>query len=133
MLKFISTTLLSLTLATTVHADEAWDTPIGEIIYQSEEYGAAIFSFTNFDGFPAELVIPGLAGNYDQRGVHPVYYIGEGEFECDAALSRPGGQASLNWGRGYISFDERSFPTSFTLLLGTCFDAPTDAIRAEAR
>ena len=49
-------------------------------------------------------------------------------------MNRPGftGDADVRI-LGYGKDEERSFPTSFTLLLGTCFDAPTDAIRAEAR
>ncbi len=114
-------------------ADEVWDTPYGEVVYLADEFGSAVLSFTNIDGTAAELVIPGLAGNFDDRGVHEAYWVGSGALECEAALARPGGFASLDWGRAVISFDDPAFPTSFTLTLGDCFYPLAYSIRAEAR
>lgn len=115
-------------------ADEVWTTDMGEVVYEDEQNGAAIFSFTNVDAYPATLVIPGLAGNYSQRGVHQAYWIGTGAGYCDAFLGMPGGrEASSNWGRAVVSFDGPAFPTSFTMTLGDCFGPLTYALRAEAR
>ena len=114
-------------------ADEVWNSDMGEIVYLADENGAAILSFTNVDAYPAELVIPGLAGNYDSRGVHEGYWIGTGSGWCDSFMARPGGEASTNWGRALVSFDLPSFPTSFTLTLGDCFGPYSQVIRAEAR
>lgn len=113
-------------------ADEAWDSDMGLIVYEAEENGAALFSFVNVDAYPATLVIPGLAGNYNNRGVHDAYWVGTGAGECPAFLAAPGYEATTNWGRALISFDRPAFPTSFTLTLGDCFGPLTYAIRAEA-
>ncbi|MCT4559219.1 MAG: hypothetical protein N4A61_14310 [Pelagimonas sp.] len=117
--------------ATMAQADESWMSDMGRLIYQSEENGAAIFSFTNVDAYPAELIIPGLAGNYDNRGVHEAYWIGQGAGTCPAFMARPGGQSTTNWGRALISFDRPAFPTGFTLTLGDCFGPMSYAIRAD--
>ena len=113
-------------------ADEAWDSDMGLIVYEAEENGAALFSFVNVDAYPATLVIPGLAGNYNNRGVHDAYWVGTGAGKCPAFLAAPGYEATNNWGRALISFDRPAFPTSFTLTLGDCFGPLTYAIRAEA-
>lgn len=119
-------------VAAPLAADEAWDSDMGLIVYEAEENGAAIFSFVNVDAYPATLVIPGLAGNYNNRGVHDAYWVGTGAGECPAFLAAPGYEATANWGRALISFDRPAFPTSFTLTLGDCFGPLTYAIRAEA-
>lgn len=127
-------TLAALLLATPAVADEVWTSDMGQIVYQTEENGAAHFSFTNVDAYPATLVIPGLAGNYSDRGVHDAYWIGEGAGYCDAFLTIPGSDLpSTNWGRAVVSFDQPSFPTGFTMTLGDCFGPLTYAIRANTQ
>ena len=123
-----------LLLATPALADEAWVSDMGDIIYEAEEAGAAIFSFANVDAYPATLVIPGLAGNYANRSVHEAFWIGTGAGFCPAFLSLPGDDVgSTNWGRALISFDEPGFPTGFTLTLGGCFGPLDTVIRANLR
>ena len=68
---------LAVIAATPALADEVWDTEMGPIVYQAEENGAAILTFTNVDAYPATLVIPGWRGNYDNRSVHEGFWIGE--------------------------------------------------------
>lgn len=118
-------------LAAPVAADETWNSDMGRIVYETEENGAAIFSFMNVDAYPAIVVIPGLAGNYSNRSVHNAYWVGQGAGYCPAFLAAPGGEPSSNWGQAVISFDGPAFPTSFTLTLGDCFGPLTYAIRAE--
>jgi hypothetical protein len=123
---------ISLALAATpAMADETWNSDMGLIVYEAEENGAAIFSFVNVDAYPATLVIPELAGNYSNRGVHDAYWVGSGSGFCPAFLAAPGDEPTTNWGRALISFDGPAFPTSFTLTLGDCFGPLTYAIRAE--
>ena len=112
-------------------ADETWDSDMGLIIYEAEENGAAIFSFVNVDAYPATLVIPGLAGNYSNRGVHEAFWLGSGAGNCPAFLAWPGYEATSNWGQALISLDGPAFPTSFTVTLGECFGPLSYAIRAE--
>jgi len=123
--------LLSL-LASPAVADEVWRSDMGEIIYDREANGAAIFTFTNVDGARAELVIPGLAGNYSARGTHQAFWLGEGAGVCDAFMALPDGGMTAQWGQALISFDSPGFPTSFTLALGWCFDPLSTSLRAEA-
>ena len=78
-------------------ADEVWDTDMGPIVYQAEEAGTAIFTFTNVDAYPATLIIPGLAGNYGNRSTHEAMWIGQGSGECETFMTPP--QAASGGGR----------------------------------
>ncbi|MGI3183942.1 hypothetical protein [Nioella aestuarii] len=133
MFKAIAPACIALALAAPAFADEVWSSPTGPIIYQEDAFGSAILSFTNVDGSAAELVIPGLAGNFTDRGVHHGYFIGQGPLECDAALARPGGLASLDWGRAVVSFDRPNFPTGFTVTMSDCDYPLSYSIRAEVQ
>lgn len=112
-------------------ADEVWRSDTGDIVYLADRNGAAILTFTNVDASAATLIVPGLAGNFDRRGTHPGFWIGEGAGNC-AAILRHGDLESRQWGRAIIVFDRPGFPTSFTMILGACFDAPDLPVRAEA-
>ncbi|MEP2717651.1 hypothetical protein [Pseudophaeobacter sp.] len=116
-----------------VMADEVWDSDMGPIIYQAEEGGAAIFSFTNVDAYPATLIIPGLAGNYDNRSSHDAFWIGQGSGDCDAFMSRHNVQESSQWGHAKVIFDKPSFPTSMTVVLGFCLEQPNVVLRGKIR
>lgn len=122
---------LAALLPLTAAADEVWTSDMGKIIYDSEVGDAAIFTFTNVDAYPATLVIPGLAGNYSDRGVHEAYWVGEGAGDCAGFRAAPNGTGSAQWGRALVAFDKPAFPTSFTLLLGFCLDPYVTSIRAE--
>ncbi|WP_299931829.1 hypothetical protein [uncultured Pelagimonas sp.] len=125
-------TILALSLiATTATADEVWTSTTGDVIYEDEKAGAAIFSFITETGTRAELVIPGLAGNYDNRGVHGALWIGTGPDQCAVSMMRPEGQPSMDWGTAVISFDRPAFPTGFTLTIGDCIGPLTRSMRAE--
>jgi len=125
-------TILAL-LTTPTLADEVWDTDMGPIVYEAEEGGTAIFSFTNVDAYPAKLIIPGLAGNYSNRGTHDAYWIGQGAGECAAFMSRTGVSESSQWGRAQLVFDKPAYPTSVTVVLGFCEEEPTIVLRGEIR
>lgn len=131
MLKSLTAAALALTLAAPALADEVWSSDTGEIVYLADEYGAAILSFSDYGGLPGELIFPGLAGNFTDRGVHHGYWVGQSDMQCAAALGRPGGMTSLTWGRAVIAFDEMGFPSAFTVLLGDCDEDLTRSLRAE--
>lgn len=126
------TSILALFASPTL-ADEVWDTDMGPIVYEAEEGGAAIFSFTNVDAYPATLIIPGLAGNYSNRGTHDAYWIGQGAGECSAFMSRNDVSESSQWGRAQLVFDRPGYPTSVTVVLGFCEEEPTIVLRGEIR
>ncbi len=119
-------------MATPALADEVWDSDIGAFVYQDEADGAAVFTFRNFDGAPATLVIPGLAGNFDNRGVHDAFWIGRGQGNCLGSMSWKG-DSSQHWGTAVLIFDKPAYPTSFTLMMGDCFDLPNYSTRAIIR
>lgn len=131
MLKSLAPAALALTLATPALTDEVWSSDTGEIVYLADEYGSAILSFADYGGLPGELIFPGLAGNFIDRGVHHGYWVGQSDLQCSAGLGRPGGTVSLTWGRAVIAFDEQGFPSAFTLLLGDCDGDLSRSIRAE--
>ena len=114
-------------------ADEVWDSDMGPIVYEAEEGNAAILSFTNVDAYPANLIIPGLAGNYSNRSTHEAFWIGQGAGECDAFMSRTGQPESSQWGRAQLVFDKPAYPTSVTIILGFCLEEPNIVIRGEIR
>ena len=93
MFKPLLPALAALSLAAPALADEVWSSDYGQIVYLADEYGAAILSFTDYDGMTGELVFPGLAGNFTERDVHHGYWIGQSDWHCDAGLGRPGGVA----------------------------------------
>lgn len=130
MLKSIVPALAALAVATPVLADETWSTATGEVVYLADEYGAAILSFSDPYGGAGEMIFPGLAGNFTDRGVHHGFWVGAGDLQCSTAMARPGGMASLAWGTAVIAFDEPGFPTAFTVLLGDCDNATDRALRA---
>lgn len=121
-------------LATAAAADEVWTTEFGEIVYlydiEGSVDGSAVLSFTHFDGTVSELIVPGLAGNFDARAVHEGYWIGRGEPVCETMMTLPGGTPSGEWGSALVAFDAAGFPTSFTLMIGWCDGPYITSIRA---
>lgn len=103
-------------------ADEVWTSPTGDIVYESEMAGDAIWSFYHpADGSGATLIIPGLAGNYDERSTHEAYWIGNSPGLCLSTMTHPSGVSGNTWGRAIVSFDEPAFPTSLSIAMGDCF------------
>ena len=128
----LASALTAAFLATPATADEVWTSMMGDIVYAAEENGAAIFTFTNFDAYPARLVIPGLAGNYSNRGTHEAFWLGGGSGTCPAFMAIAGDEYSTtDWGRAVIAFDKPAFPTSFTVTIGWCFEEPRESFRGE--
>ena len=126
------TLLAAMFLASPAIADEVWASMMGDIVYAAEENGAAIFTFTNLDAYPARLVIPGLAGNYSNRSTHEAFWLGGGSGTCPAFMAIAGDEYSTNdWGRAVIAFDKPAFPTSFTVTIGWCFEELRESFRGE--
>ena len=111
-------------------ADEVWTTDLGEIVYLEDLGGSAVLTFTTPDGNPGEIIVPGLPGNADMRGIHEGYWIGTGEPICETRMARPGGPPSAEWGRAMVVFDKPAFPTSFTLVMDWCGAGYAASLRA---
>ncbi|SLN22190.1 hypothetical protein [Roseisalinus antarcticus] len=113
-----------------VLADEVWYTMDGEMVYETDLEPYALIS-APWDGDEVMLYVDELAFNYDARGVHGGFWIGPAARQsCDVAISAPDGRASYHWGRIQVTFDQPSFPTGFTVLMGSCFDEPDMILRA---
>jgi hypothetical protein len=120
-------------LATAASADESWTSSIGDIIYEAEIDGVAIFTYPapNVEGGVGRLYFPGLAGNYENRGSHTGYWIAPGDAgACPATLTGADGVASKDFGSLLIVFHEPGYPTGWTLVSGTCFGPLVDNIVA---
>lgn len=118
--------------ATTVMADEVWDTELGQIIYENDVEDQAILSFPADSGIRLMAYFPGLAGNYEYRNVHHGIWIMPGLGDCPTEMTGIDGTSGSNWGRVVIGFDKPDFPTGFTALFGRCMEEPTNTVRAEA-
>lgn len=136
---FATAALAALPLTAT--ADEVWDTPAGEVIYEQDLGVMAILSFPYAAAFPGQvpefaqergtLYFPGLGGNFDDRSIHEGYWLVPGSPSCSVSISAADGQSSQRWGRATVIFDRAAFPTSMTVLVGSCFDDPSVIIRAD--
>ena len=105
-------------------ADEVWNTPAGEVIYEADEGSTAILSYAIGDDKRGYLYFPGLAGNVEDRGIHHGYWIVPDAGECGAVMKGPNEEESDNWGRATIMFHDKGFPSDWTLLTGICFGEP---------
>jgi hypothetical protein len=108
-------------LSTGTLADEVWTTPIGEVVYEAEIDGVAIFTYPLADGVVGRIYLPGLAGNYDNRSSHLGYWIAPGDGGCPAEMTGADGNKSKNWGQVLLVFHTPAFPAGWTLVNGVCF------------
>ena len=129
-MRAVLSALLSLTLAAPALADETWATPYGEAIYEQDLNQTTILTVPEPETL-LRVYIPGLAGNYTDRSTHFGYWIADGYDYCPARLVGEDGFGSFQWGSVILIFDGPAFPTSWTMLLGDCFDTPLRSIRGE--
>jgi len=111
-------------------ADEVWVTQTGErIVYETDIDDIAVLSINDPGSGLRHLYVPGLGGNYSDRG-QPFfgYWIDAGAAgksggrRCGAILVGPDGMESDQFGSARIEFDSRAFPSGFTAAIGPCFD-----------
>jgi len=112
--------------------DEVWSTAIGQVVYEADIGDVAVLAFPTKSRGGGKFYFPGLGGNFDDRGTFEGYWIVDGEGDCPATLTGADGLWSNNWGRAIITFDAKGFPSDWTLLRGSCFDAPAEEIRGES-
>ncbi|MFN7055096.1 hypothetical protein [Hyphomonas sp.] len=132
MRKLMASSLLALwPIMLPVHADEAWSTPIGEVIYEADlPDGRAVFSFPGEGGARLIAIFDGLAGVTSGRGYHAGVWVDPDagtEGPCPAAMVDPlSGRTSHAWGQMDLIFTEPDSPGGWVALRGSCFDAATD-------
>lgn len=112
---------VALAVPSAAFADEIWTSDSGDVVYESEVDGTAIFSYGTDPSNRGYLYFPGLAGNYDNRSSHYGYWISPGQGSCLAPLTGADGFSSTNWGSLIIIFHKKAFPTGWTLMSGSCF------------
>lgn len=105
--------------------------PDGQVVYEYDRGMDAVFSFP-LDGATALLVIPGLVGQYPDRGQHEAYWVMPDANGCAAQVMTPVGHPSGWFGQAMIVFDNPGFPTGFTLVIGRCFGPLDTSLRAES-
>jgi len=113
-------------------ADEVWTLPSGnQVVYLSDEGDTAVLGYTPVLGVEQSYIfIPGLAGNYDNRGIYTGYwveptYVGK---TCPATIIAPNGVPWERWGIVEVKFHKKGFPSKVTLKRGDCFAAPKEKI-----
>lgn len=126
-----ATACLTITAGQFAAADEIWDSATGLIVYEVDSHGDAVFSFTDYRGTKANLIIEGFASKLDDRSTHQGYWIGDDGIDCKATLSHPGGYSGTKWGRAVVVWDKKTFPSSFTMTTGDCFGDPAVSLQAE--
>ena len=130
-------------LASPAVADEVWTTTAGGAIYEADIDTVAVISVPGAAAFADDPELAGerlttyfpfLAGNVSARTVDDGYWIAPAgdDFACTATLRGPDGAESALWGRARLVWDERAFPSSWTMLLGFCLQEPAVGLRGEA-
>jgi hypothetical protein len=117
----------ALLLATPVAADEVWNSNWGQVVYLADVGSTAVLTVP-YSTDLAHIYLPGMAGNFEQRGLHDGYWISADAGPCDATMTGPDGVSSTNWGRVTLIFDNPAYPSGFTALWGICMMDPQDSL-----
>jgi len=125
--------LTALLAATPAMADEAWKADLGEIIWETDDDGGAIFRIETGKGKFARFYIDGLESTGAPRGHFEGYRINtDDEATCLAELAGPDGTRSKTWGRLSVTFVDKGFPSDWTALTGECMAEPHEVIPGPA-
>lgn len=119
-------------------ADEVWGSNLGEVVYQSEIDGFAVFTLAHPDG-PRTVFIDGLAGNHSDRvGYFTGYWVmassdaaGKSVESCPVTILAANGEPYNVWGQVMIEFLSPTFPSGFMGYTGVCLDPPTEDWNAD--
>lgn len=112
-------------------ADEVWETDQGRVVYLDDVGDVAVWELVRADGV-GRMYIPGLAGNFDNRGVHTGYWIADTGGGCGAVLMGVDGFRGTQWGQLRVVFHDSGFPTDWTITLGRCFEDPEISLRGRS-
>jgi hypothetical protein len=116
-------------------ADEVWSLPSGnQIVYERDAGTTAILSYKAEVGLDQGLIfVPGLGGNYDNRGTFRGYWTEADDTgpACAAAIVDAEGKTWKRWGVAEVKFAAKGFPSKFKLSRGNCFDAAKGSVTAK--
>lgn len=128
-MRMLTTLALAGLLALPAVADEAWKTDFGQVIWEKDYDGGAIFRVETANGKFARFYIDGLAADDMARGHYTGYWINTAdEAMCKAGLTGPDGTASRTWGRLSLTFIEPTFPSGWVMLTGECMAEPAEVL-----
>ncbi|MEQ8557780.1 MAG: hypothetical protein RIB03_05640 [Henriciella sp.] len=132
MNRLIAAMGLGLILAGAAVADEAWDTEIGEVIYDHDtDEGHAVLTYP-IEGSDVRGIgyIEGLAGQTTGRQAYAGLWVepdGTGSERCPYAIADPEtGEPRWTWGQIEMVFVQPDFPASWVIQRGYCFEDPSE-------
>jgi hypothetical protein len=112
-------------------ADETWNTELGEIAWEKDYDGGAVFLLKLPDNKVVRFYVEGLKADDESRGNYKGYWISTlDEQICSATLTGPDGTRSRTWGHFSLNFMKPSFPSDWSLLAGDCMGELTDLVPA---
>ena len=114
-------------------ADEMWKTDYGQVIWEKDYDGGAIFKIDLAGGGVGRMYVEGLATEVENRGHFKGYWISTTEEDmCSAELKGPDGTKSRTWGTLTLSFRSPEFPSDWVLMTGECLGVPDSLIAGHA-
>jgi hypothetical protein len=117
-------------LAAPAAADEMWKTDNGQVIWEKDYQGGAIFRMDVPGNKMVRFYIEGLTTDVEMRGHFKGYWISTiDEDMCTAELRGPDGTRGQTWGSLTLSFLSPGFPSDWVLMTGDCL-APLDYMLA---
>ncbi len=121
MRKFAIAAAFATVMAAPAAADEMWKTDFGQVIWEKDYDGGAIFKLDLADGGVGRMYIEGLTTEIEARGHFKGYWISTAEEDmCTAELKGPDGTRSHTWGTLTLSFVSPEFPADWVLMTGDC-------------
>ena len=133
MRMFSRCVIAALLAAMPATADEVWKTDLGEIMWETDYDGGAIFRIDTGKGKFVRFYIEGLEPTGMPRGHFDGFWISTGdESMCSAELVGPDGTRSRTWGRVSLIFVDKEFPSDWTALTGECMGEPHEVMTGRA-
>lgn len=115
--------------ASSVRADEVWDSDYGRVVYQAERGKTAVFTYG--DSVQGALFIDGLAGQVKERGTYYGYWSqSTSNVRCETYREGRNGQRTYYWGTLRVQFLDPAFPSRWSAEIGYCDQPPKLAWRA---
>jgi hypothetical protein len=133
MRMFSRCVIAALLAAMPATADEVWKTDLGEIMWETDYDGGAIFRIDTGKGKLVRFYIEGLEPTGAPRGHFDGFWISTSdEGLCSAELAGPDGTRSRTWGRVSLTFVDKEFPSDWTALTGECMGEPHEVMTGRA-
>jgi hypothetical protein len=124
LMRILALSICVLAASMSAKADEVWSSEYGDVIYETDIDGWAVWSFGPSGGGAGygRIYIEGLAGIYSGRGSYSGYWMfyDSPETPCPAPRTDIEGRSSQNHGPFLITFLDPDFPSRWTAQWGAC-------------